>query len=66
MSPSLPPAIQVSLLTKGTTVLPSHPAKAQEIFIRIFKERGIDLHTQAEAASVKEGKDSGGERGGRG
>eukprot|EP00937_MAST-01D_sp_MAST-1D-sp2_P000208 g208.t1 len=44
--------LNVSLLTRGNTILPTHNRKVQGMFTRIFSERGIELQVGCEVSTV--------------
>jgi selenide,water dikinase len=43
---------QMSVVTRGETVLSSHPARVQRIFRRVLRERGIRVHYDSEVVDV--------------
>ncbi|CAM9446539.1 unnamed protein product [Discosporangium mesarthrocarpum] len=49
-----PEGVTVGLINRGQTILGSHNKKVQQIFQRILKERGVEVHVGKEVISVKD------------
>jgi selenide,water dikinase len=54
--------LEIVVVTKGTTIMPSHNKRVRTIFTRILKQRGIRIFYQAEVVAVQDQESAGRQR----